>query len=85
MRITQGVTRIGEILTAIQCDCCHKQFTPKDTLEWQELTCISYTGGYGSIFGDGADIECDLCQHCLKKLLGPYLRVGGDWLEKELS
>lgn len=30
--------------------------------------------GYGSIFGDGIKIECDICQHCLKKLIGEYCR-----------
>lgn len=72
-------------LEYIECNCCHKKFYP-----WTETLCaiqefihIRERGGYGSIFGDGSEIECDLCQHCVKKLLGAYLRVGSDWLEKE--
>lgn len=30
-------------------------------------------GGYSSIFGDGVIVRLDLCQYCVKKLLGEYL------------
>ncbi len=34
-------------------------------------------------FKDGAEIELDLCQHCVKEVLGQYLRIGPDLLEEE--
>ena len=41
---------------------------------------INFTAGYGSIFGDMNSYECHLCQHCVEKLLGKYLRdVGNAW------
>ncbi len=69
-----------------ECNKCHKKFDTNnadDIFEMQEFLHFRNTGGYGSIFGDGAEIELDLCQHCVKEVLGPYLRVGPDWLEIE--
>ena len=69
-----------------ECDKCHKKFDTNNTndiCEMQEFLHFRNTGGYGSIFGDGAKIELDLCQHCVKEVLGLYLRVGPDWLEEE--
>lgn len=68
-------------LEYIECDCCHKKFYPgpENLFEIQEFVHIRETGGYGSIFGDGAEIKGDFCQHCVKKLLGQYLRIGLDW------
>ena len=48
--------------------------------EWseiQEFTHISLSCGYNSVFGDGTTVECDICQHCLQKLLGKYIRTIG--------
>ena len=43
--------------------------------EFHEFTSIEYEAGYGSIFGDRNKVEIDLCQRCMKELLGPWLRV----------
>lgn len=40
-----------------------------------EKLSLSFTGGYTSVFGDGAEISIDLCQQCLKDVLGPWLRI----------
>lgn len=56
------------------CDRCSLRLTPGD-MEWQEKLSLSFTGGYTSIFGDGAQISIDLCQQCLKDVLGPWLRI----------
>ena len=66
-----------------ECDKCHKKFNIDDICEMQEFLHFRNTGGYGSIFGDEAEIELDLCQHCVKDILGQYLRVGPDWFEIE--
>jgi hypothetical protein len=44
-------------------------------MEWQESLQLRFTGGYGSVFGDGTKVAVDLCQHCVKELLGAYCRV----------
>lgn len=54
----------------IKCDICEKVFkvtdkTTDNTLEIQEFTYIRFRGGYGSVFGDDVEVECDICQHCL--------------------
>ncbi len=75
-----------EKIKSKECDKCHKSFhagNTKDICEMQEFLHFRNTGGYGSIFGDEAKIELDLCQHCVKEVLGQYLRVGPDWLEEE--
>ncbi len=36
---------------------------------------LRFAGGYGSVFGDGARVEADLCQYCIKELIGPFCRV----------
>jgi antitoxin CcdA len=69
-----------------ECDKCHKKFDDKnldEIYEIQEFLHIRNVGGYGSVFGDGAEIELDLCQHCVKEVLGKYLRIGPDWFERE--
>jgi hypothetical protein len=62
------------------CDKCKKKFCWADEgfIEMQESYRITFTGGYGSVFGDGATIECDLCQSCLKALIGDVCRVVGE-------
>lgn len=56
------------------CDRCGKKITPDDIVEWEEKYLVRFTGGYGSVFGDGEQIECDLCQSCLHELIGPFCR-----------
>lgn len=71
-------TIVNKRVEFVECDSCHKQFHPTkmdDYIEYGEILSINYHGGYGSIFGDGANIQCDLCQHCLKKILGQYIRL----------
>ena len=59
----------------IECDKCHQKFNPMDTFEFQEIQTIWFTGGYGSVFGDESEIQCNLCQNCLKDLIGKYCRI----------
>lgn len=63
------------VVTAIICDVCKKEFNMEtDLTEIQEFHNIYFTGGYGSVFGDGCEFELDICQHCLKQILGKYFR-----------
>ena len=74
-------------LVSKECDKCHKIYknVKDDLYEIQEFLHVRFTGGYGSILGDGANIESDLCQNCVKEVLGPYLRIGPDWIDKEID
>jgi len=60
---------------SMKCNKCGKIITPKDTFEWQEIFCVYFRGEYGSVFGDGAEVYCELCQDCLKEVLGPYCKI----------
>jgi antitoxin CcdA len=57
------------------CDRCMLTATRETPFEFQEFVHIHFTGGYGSVFGDESFVEGDFCQHCVKELLGDYLRI----------
>lgn len=60
------------------CDRCGREAAVDDIkeLEAEEFVSIERVGGYSSIFGDGNLISIDICQHCLKDVLGEWLRIG---------
>lgn len=66
-----------EITINIICDRCKTniQNNGLEFSELQEMLNIEKECGYGSIFGDGNIYTCDLCQNCVKELLGPYLNI----------
>jgi len=74
----EEVIKIEETVESIECDCCHKTILPSDHIEWQELLNINFTGGYGSIFGDEVMLETQLCQYCVRDVLGKFLRAKSD-------
>lgn len=61
-------------LIACCCNRCGRRLSIDDP-DWQERVSLSWRGGYDSLFGDGAEISIDLCQQCVKEILGPWLRV----------
>lgn len=74
MRHTTRV--LTEKVHAFTCDRCGRHDDLEhNPFEAQEYVHITTTGGYDSVFEDGAHIAIDLCQHCLKETLGPWLRV----------
>jgi len=58
----------------IRCDRCER-LAENGEVEFHEFASLDLKVGYGSIFGDGNDVQIDLCQHCLKATLGQWLRV----------
>ena len=62
-----------EIIHSITCDVCGTKYT--ETWDIQEFLSFKDTGGYGSIIGDGVSWEIDICQGCVKSVLGRYLRI----------
>lgn len=64
-----------------QCTCSRcGRVMDKDSgdMEWQERFVISFRGGMGSNFGDGALVEGIFCQSCIEALLGKWLRISPD-------
>jgi hypothetical protein len=59
-------------LESIICDKCNKEYDSDNTPEIQEFLHIDFTGGYGSVFGDGTSIEYDICQHCLLEIINGF-------------
>jgi hypothetical protein len=71
----QETTKTVKVPISVMCDVCKKEFSlENDFLESQEFQHINFVGGFGSVFGDDVEIQCDICQHCLLKLIGDYCR-----------
>lgn len=83
--ITKVMREVEEIVS-VMCDVCKKivnvqNETIDSIIGVEEMTSISYCGGYGSVFGDQSKIELDICQECLQERLGDFIRVtpGNNW------
>lgn len=72
-----------EQAVAAVCDRCGSEMQ-KHSGEWEEQISIAFRGGYDSIFDDGNAVELDLCQHCVKEVLGQWLRVTDDGWPKSI-
>jgi hypothetical protein len=68
--------RPSSFVKQIRCDRCDRLAEVGDAeMEFQEFVSINQKAGYASIFGDGNHVQLDLCQHCLKDVFGPWLRI----------
>lgn len=64
------------VLSAKTCDRCGRHAkTAVDDTEFHEFLSVDRLVGYGSIFGDGHRLKLDLCQHCMKDVLGQWITV----------
>jgi len=61
----------------VKCDKCKKEYN--DIMEIQEFIKVRFVGGYSSIFGDGTRVMADICQYCLKEMLGDNYRTEEIW------
>lgn len=67
------------VQTVCICDRCGLEMRQETCDgEWEERLTVAFRGGYHSEFGDGNLVELDLCQHCVRDLLGPLLRITQD-------
>ena len=73
MRILKTEMIEHKVVDQYICDRCGTVID--DDMELQESFSIHLFGGYSSVFGDGNVVECDLCQHCLKILIGDFCRI----------
>jgi len=68
------VTREERHLVELTCSVCGRNLL-NDEIERQESVSFNNYCGYGSVFGDGAEVSIDLCQHCFKELLGKHCMI----------
>jgi hypothetical protein len=61
-------------ITALVCDGCGLQVNTGD-YAFHEFISVNQRCGYGSIHGDGKQINTDLCQQCFADMCGDALRV----------
>jgi hypothetical protein len=61
-------------ITALVCDGCGLQVNAGD-YAFHEFISVNQRCGYGSIHGDGKQINTDLCQQCFADMCGDALRV----------
>jgi hypothetical protein len=73
---TKEVEVVQKEVVAKICDKCGLEVSVLgDTYEAQEFHHIRFQGGFGSVFGDGNNVECDLCQKCLMEFIEPHYRI----------
>ena len=76
MKIYKPVKTETVEINKIICDCCKRKFDPNiNYTEVQEFLSIEKINGYGSVFGDETVLMCDLCQQCVKELIGQYAKI----------
>lgn len=63
----------SEVDTVV-CDKCGRM-DDAEGMEGQEFMEHYTMCGFGSVFGDGNHLRLDLCQHCVKELLGQWIGV----------
>lgn len=71
-------------LVGIRCDRCGAKARLDDGMvgvcAMQEYLGIDFTAGYGAqAFDDGTRYSCELCEYCVKQLLGDILRSEDLW------
>ena len=59
----------------LTCDGCGLQASADGDYEFQEFISVKRTCGYGSIHGDGKQIDIDLCQQCFAEMCGDTLTI----------
>jgi len=61
--------------TGFECSRCKAKHDAENFVEMQEMLYWRNTGGYGSVWGDGATVEVTLCQKCTLELFGDFATV----------
>lgn len=59
----------------LRCDRCGAEAQHDADSGFNNFLQIEFDAGYGSDLGDGNLVELDICHACLRKTLGPCLRV----------
>lgn len=81
--ITKWKMTLAKEPEEITCDRCGN--ATSDRLQMQEFLIVNKKNGYGnSAFGDQTRIEADICQACIAKVMGDFIRVA-DYNEREAT
>jgi hypothetical protein len=59
------------VVDEVTCDVCSNVIEGDS----EEYVSVDFLAGFGNVFGDGNNIQCDVCMKCLLEKLGPYCRV----------
>ena len=79
MKSYQIVHKMESELESIRCDICSIIFfAPKDHEEIDSFHLINFIAGYDSVFGDGNEIECDICDACFYLLIKDFCRISNN-------
>jgi hypothetical protein len=62
-------------VTTLVCDGCGLEANADGDYEFHEFISINHDCGYGSIHGNGNQIDIDLCQQCFADMCGDVLTV----------
>ena len=57
----------AEKIKGMTCDIC--KASTSETMLMQEFLNINFIGGYASVFGDGEQVNFDICDKCLFKII----------------
>lgn len=71
---TEQIVVSTTVETFIVCDSCGRE-SEIGSMEASEYLKIDFEGGFSSVFGDGNKVSSDLCQFCVKKYLGNFLKI----------
>lgn len=71
---TKIVMKEMEEIVSIICDVCKKEYGKDDWQELDEFTHLNLEGGYFSVWGDGFSGSLNICQYCLKEMMGKYIQ-----------
>lgn len=55
---------VSDVVSSVECDNCKKIISADDDIEFGEVVKIRFSGGFGSVWGDGSSVSIDLCQNC---------------------
>ena len=73
MKSYQIVNKMEHELESIRCDVCNLlTILP---IEIEKFHSINFIAGYDSKFGDGNEVECDICDTCFYNLISNFALI----------
>lgn len=68
----------------ISCDRCGFEASNED-MSFESIRSLKFCAGYASPLGDGNNVEIDICESCLRDVLGQWLRISNSPLDTILG
>lgn len=69
------VTKEVRECVGFTCDKCSKAYDNTSIIEIDELFAYTLRGGYGSVWGDGTQVEIVMCQSCFHEMFKDIAKV----------